>query len=316
MRASLPLLLLLLAGCREPRPAELPFDADVRADVSPVTDATDAPAAPARVRVMTFNMHRYFDTTCDSGRCGAGDFEALPTPSAFAAQTAALAFGITRADADAVCAQEVETEVSLRALQDRLGGAYPTAVLGEIGTPGSVDVAVFSRYPMIEVRRHRARQITRPDGSSTIFSREFLEVHLARGAGRVVVFCAHFRSMVSDDPGRRAAEGTAAGAIVAATAAEFPSALVVMAGDLNDVPGSPALMALDAAGLDRVARRLPPGGDATWSGFSGTYAFDHIFHATRGGGRVIDGSIAVLRDADGAYGGSDHASLRADFAYE
>lgn len=316
MRARLPLILFALLGCREPRPAELPFDAEVRDDVVATTDASDAPAAPPRVRVMTFNMHRYFDTTCDSGRCGAGDFEVVPTASAFAAQTAALAFGITRAEADVVCGQEVETEVSLRALQDRLGGAYPTAVLGEIGTPGSVDVAVLSRYPMIEVRRHRARQITRPDGSSTIFSREFLEVHLSRGGRRVVAFCAHFRSMVNDDPGRRIAEGTSAAQIIAATVAEFPDALVVMGGDLNDVPGSPTLMALEDSGLDRVARRLPMGGDATWTGFSGTFAFDHILHASRGGGRLIEGSVAVLRDGDGAYGGSDHAALRADFSHE
>lgn len=316
MRAALPLLLLLL-GCRAPRPGELPRDAETLADAESLSDASDADdgsTAPLRVHVMTFNMHRYFDTTCDSGRCSTGDFEALPTASAFAAQTAAIAFGITRAEADVVCAQEVETEAALRALQDRLAGRYPTAVLGEIGTPGSVDVAVLARDPLIETRRHRAQPITRPDGSGTVFSREFLEVHLSRAGRRVVMFCAHFRSMVNDDPGRRVAEGTRAAELVARTATEFPDALVVMGGDLNDVPGSPTLLALEGGGLDRVARRLPTGEDATWTGFSGSFAFDHLLHATRGAGRVIDGSVAVLRDQAMGYAGSDHAALRADFA--
>lgn len=311
-------LVVAALGCRTPRPDEL-APPDAAADVAspPDAPAADVAVGPPRVRVMTLNAHRYFDTTCDSGRCAPGDFEALPTATAFTAQTAALAFGITRAEADVVCAQEVETEAALRALQDRLGAAYPTAVLGEIGTPGSVDVAVYSRFALLEARRHRAREITRPDGSRTIFSRELLEVHLARGARRVVMFCAHFRSMVSDDPGRREAEGVTAAQIVAATAAEFPDALVVLAGDLNDVPGSPALAALERGGLDRVARRLPPGGDVTWTGFSGSFAFDHILHATRAGGTVIDGSVVVMRDGNGSgYAGSDHASLRVDFAFE
>lgn len=311
--AALSLPFALLAGCRDPQPDQAGVDLDAA-----TTDVDVAPARPAaELRVATFNVHRYFDTACDSGRCAAGDFEAAPSPEEFARTTATLAYAIDRLDVDAVLLQEVETEAALFALRDRLGPAWRTALLGETGAPGSMDVAVLSRDPLVDARRHRDAPITRPDGTSTVFSREFLEVELDHAGRRAVLFVAHFRSMVDDDPGRRAAEGQAARAIVAARAAESPDALVVMGGDLNDAPGSAALNALTEGGeLARVAAALPPGADGTWRGASGAIAFDHLLLASSTG-RVIPGSVSVRWDAPPArgYGGSDHAALVAGFAW-
>lgn len=304
-RQSLSLgLALTLAACAHARPVDPRVSALAR-----------APTTPGRVRVLTLNAHRFFDPRCDSSRCGAGAYEAQPTTEAFWAQADRLAVAVARARPDVVCAQEVETDTSLDALRERLGGAMRTAVLGETGGPASVDVAVLSRDPALEVRRHRQRhRLTLPDGRRTTFARELLEVHLDHHGARVVVFCAHFRSKFHDDPARRAAEGAAAAELVAATAREHPEALLVLAGDLNDTPGSDALNALQRSGLDRVAEALPPGADATWRGRDGAFAIDHILHARSAAGRVVAGSVEVLRDGDGGYGGSDHAALRADFA--
>lgn len=315
-------LVVFLLACREPLPIDapppLPRDAstsvDVTADVAMARDAR-------RVRVATFNVHRYFDTVCDSGNCDPGDFEEVASPTEFARRTNELASAIERMDVDVALLQEIETEGCLRALRDRLGGAFPVAVMGEIGTPASVDVAVLARDRLIETRTHRRQPITRPDGTTTVFSREFLEVHLQRGARRVVVFSAHFRSMVNDDPGRRIAEAQTAHTIVTATAREFPDALVVFGGDLNDDPMSPTINALEEGGaLVRVARELAPPANITWSGTGGGHVFDHIFHAVHAtGGSYVQGSAVVLRDAASGgtsaagYGGSDHGALRADF---
>lgn len=268
-----------------------------------------------QVRLLTLNAHRLFDLHCDSARCGGDAYEALPSREDFDAQVQRLAMGIARAQADAVCLQEVESDAALGALRDAMGGAFSTAVLGETGGPGSVDVALLARDPLLQVRRHRrAHPLVLSGGVRSSFAREFLEVHLDHAGRRVVVFCAHFRSKVRDEPERRAAEGAAAAEIVGDAARSHPDALVLMAGDLNDTPGSDALNALQRSGLRRVAETLGEGGDLTWRGRAGAHALDHILLAP-GAGRLVEGSVAVLRDADGGWAGSDHAALRADFSF-
>lgn len=306
MRPAVLVSLTLLAACAHPRPL------DPR-----VVTLLAAPRSPSRVRVLSMNAHRLFDLRCDSSRCGAGAYEALPTPERFDAQVDALALGIARAQPDVVCAQEIESDDALDALRGRLGSAFRTAVLGETGGPGSVDVAVLSRDALLDVRRHRrTRRLVLTSGRRTTFARELLEVHLDHRGHRVVVFCAHFRSKVRDEPERRAAEGAAAGEAVAEAVRAHPDALVVLAGDLNDHPASDALTALQRSGMDRVAARLPPGEDITWRGAAGAFALDHILHATAGRGRLVEGSVQVLRDASGTWAGSDHAAIRADFSFD
>ncbi|MGC4117749.1 MAG: hypothetical protein QM765_24975 [Myxococcales bacterium] len=189
------------------------------------------------------------------------------------------------------------------------------AVLGEMNYPGSVDVAVMARGTLLEVRKHAATTpLTRPDGTTTSFARELLEVHLDEGGQRVIVFAAHFKSQNSDDPGRRLAEAQGAAKIVAASAAEFPDALVVLGGDLNDDPGSDPINALTASGeLLRVAQDLPPADQLTYLGFGG-HAFDHLFVATQARGTCLPGSVKAVCENSG-YAGSDHCALRADFGF-
>jgi endonuclease/exonuclease/phosphatase family metal-dependent hydrolase len=267
------------------------------------------------VRIAAFNVHRFFDTVCESGNCGGSAYEALPTPEAFTARAKRIASAIASMKAGVVLLSEVETALSLEALQTRLPG-YSSAVLGEIGTAASVDVAVLARYPLREVRRHRAQRIlTRPDGTSTLFSREFLEVRLDVQGAEVIVFAAHFRSKVNDDPGRRYAEAEASRAIVTEVASERPGALVVLGGDLNDVPGSPPLEALELGGvLQRVSldRPLEEIGTIWFQGAS--LAIDHLYRAGTASGQDVPGSFRVVRDAPGSgLAGSDHAAVQADF---
>ncbi|HEX8706430.1 MAG TPA: endonuclease/exonuclease/phosphatase family protein [Myxococcaceae bacterium] len=280
----------------------------------PDTQAQPEPA-PGTVRIAAFNVHRFFDTVCDSGTCGGSAYEELPSPQSFEAKAARLSRGIGLLKAGVLLLSEVETQPCLDALQSRLPG-FSSAVLGEIGTAASVDVAVLSRFPIREVRRHRAyRVLTRPDGSKTMFSREFLEVRLDAQGAELIVFAAHFRSKVNDDAGRRYAEADMARTILTEVAAERPGALVVLGGDLNDVPGSPPLEALELDGvLQRVSSDRPESELGTlW--FQGVReAIDHLYRATGASGPYVPGSFRVVGDTPvSGLGGSDHAAVIADF---
>lgn len=276
---------------------------------------TQPEPAAGTVRIAAFNVHRFFDTICDSGSCGGSAYEELPSPQSFAARAEQIARALRATKAGVVLLSEVETQACLDALQAR-APEFSTAVLGEIGTAASVDVAVLARYPIREVRRYRSQRVlTRPDGSTTLFSREFLGVRLDVQGAEVIVFAAHFRSKVDDDPGRRYAEAQAAHDILTAVAAERPGALVVLGGDLNDVPGSPPLEALEAGGaLQRVSRELPLEELGTVWFQGASLAIDHLYRARDASGQDVPGTFRVLRDGPGSgLAGSDHAAIQADF---
>ncbi len=301
---------LLLVGCatETTQPTGVSPDAGTSADDA-ASDSLPAPPSGA-LRVASLNVHLLFDSVCDSGKCGTGDFEAVATEAEIASRVTRIADHLRYLDADVIMLQEVETQALLDAIAAKMPG-YPTHVVGEIGLPASVDVGVLSRFPTLEVKTHRDQTLVRPDGTTTTFTREFLEVHLDRGGSRVIAFAAHFRSKNNDDPGRRYAEAVAARDIVAQAALDNPMALVVMGGDLNDVPGSSPINALEEK-LSRVSAGLPNADIATYWYSGDGQAIDHLFVPSRS--RIVDGTFAVARDPGvHTFAGSDHAAVHADF---
>jgi uncharacterized protein len=305
-RAVLALTILAASACTDavgdqPRP---PVDAGV------VDSGTESGGPPSRgaIRVATFNVHRLFDTVCDSGSCAGGDFEEVVTQQELDRRLGELAASIVKLDADVIALEEIEDAVVFDALRARLTG-YVTAELGETGAPASMDVAILARGPTSEIRRHRDEPLVRPDGTPTTFSRELLEARLTLADRRVVFFAAHFRSKVDDDPGRRIAEANKTREIMTAVSAEDPSVLVVLGGDLNDEPGSDAIRALEGDGaLVRVAQDLPPAAQATFARDGLALALDHVFVTKAGASRYVPMSATVVPDL-----GSDHSALRAEF---
>lgn len=268
------------------------------------------------LRVATFNVKRFFDDVCD-GTCTAGSFEVKKTTIDFKNDAKRIATGIQKLGADVVSLQEIENEKAFEALKTELavaGITYPIAVLGESGAPGSLDVALLAKGTLLETRTHRKAPIKRPDGTSTTFTRELLEVRLKTPSeATVIVFATHFRSKADDDPGRRLAEAGTARDIALAAQKEAPTALVLLAGDLNDVPGSDTLAALEQGGFVRVAKDLPQAEQTTFT-FQGTPQFiDHIYATPESAPRFRAGSAAVVRDDASGFAGSDHAALRAEF---
>lgn len=260
-------------------------------------------------RIGTFNTRRFFDTTCQSNNCGAGAFEELKSEAEFDYRADQIAKAIEKMDVDAIVLQEVENQVALNKLISKLQDPYSVAIIGEIGSAASLDVAILSRGTWLETRLHRQDPIVRPDNSTTSFTREFLEVHVEVEGQRVVLFAAHFRSQRDDDEGRRIAEANAAQRIVKATAQEYPDALVVWGGDLNDTPESEALSSIVS---DPNLELLSEPGFWTYRFFDDLNHIDHLIMARNNAGRLVEGSLEKFSDGDG-FGGSDHAAAAATF---
>jgi len=274
---------------------------------------------PGVLRIAQLNVRRFFDATCDSGQCGASGFEEQPTQQQYDDRVAQLAAGLAKLEADVITLAEVETQGCLDAVQAKLkenGFEYPVAKVAEIGTPGSVDVAVLARGKFESLKTHRkeTEPLLRPDGSQTIFTRELPEVHLTIGTTSVIVFAAHFRSKSDDDPGRRLAEAKKTQELMVAAGTANTGALVLLGGDLNDIPGSDAINAIEKdAALVRVAKDLPVAEQGTYR-FSGqNQAIDHIYTTANRATAYVAKSATVLREGNSGFAGSDHATIYADF---
>ncbi|MGB0648336.1 MAG: endonuclease/exonuclease/phosphatase family protein [Bradymonadia bacterium] len=271
---------------------------------------------PVELVIATFNVKQFFDTVCDSSRCTAQSFEMVPTASEFEAKARQLAQGIQSLNADVLLLQEIESDACLTALRDNLGDTYQASVLGETNGSASLDVAVISRFPIAEVVSHRDRAIPLiGQQGNTYFTRDFLEVHLEVEGASVVVFNAHFRSKYPpDDPAQRLAEASAAQEIVSNEARDNPDALVVLGGDLNDVPGSAPINAIEAGRyLTRVATEL--GVDAATYIYRGEgQAIDHLYLAEEAAGQYLSGTAQVVRNNPRGLAGSDHGALVGTFS--
>lgn len=301
-------------GTPEPRPRARDASAEATAPSSTGAGAEAGPPLGPSVTVASLNVHRLFDTVCDSGQCGGGAYEELPSRAAFDAQVEQLGEGIRKLGADMVLLQEIENQNGLDALA-RAVPEMPHAYLAETGGPASVDVAILSRHPLREVIRHTDERFELPNGDLAAFSRDLLEAHVDTPIGEVVCFVAHLRSKVNDDPDRRLAEAMAARRLVTATAAAYPTAIVLLGGDFNDVPGSPPLEALtENQGLLRVSADLQTSEIGT-NRYGGNWiAIDHFFLARHYVGRAVPGSFEVFREATTGYAGSDHGAIRAKFS--
>lgn len=285
-------------------------DAEVASDLEPVQPPS------ASVRISTFNVRKFFDTRCDTRNCSGNSFEYEYPEGEFQAKAQQVANGIRLLDSDVVLLQELESSESMAALMMYLEQEdYPVQVLGETGSQASLDVAVVGQGIVLEQHSHYDRQLMRASGGTTTFSREFLELHIEIEGRRVIVFNAHFKAKTRDDPERRLAEAQAARDIVRQVAEEFPDALIVLGGDLNDTPGSRPIRALEeGGGMIRVAQEL--GNEAATYTYRGqAQAIDHLYLVETPSARYVNGTAEVVRSNQRGLAGSDHAGLVAEFVF-
>lgn len=266
--------------------------------------------------IATYNTLRFFDTVCDTGSCSSSDYEEQFSSSEYSEKVKDVADALNLINADIVLLQEVEKKICLEDLFEKMNGLYNDFFIGETGYNASVDTAVLTKGKITFTDKH-TQSIPLPAGGTTTFARAFLETHIDFSGKKIIVFSAHFKAKSNDDPDRRQAEANAALKIINETADQFPDALIVMGGDLNDTPGSGPVSALeDSPGLVRVASELSSANQATYW-YDGPIAIDHLFHSIYASGSYISGSAEVIKDSPSRYEliSSDHAALRASFGF-
>ena len=291
----------------------------VDADESPDIETDDENAVPDEdnaqteitVTIGTYNLSNMFDSACDSGTDGSGncnDMEVLSS-SEFNSKVNAVASSIRKISSDIQIMVEIEDETSGDAIFSKLSDIYNDIHLA-VRYEGSQNLGVLTKGEITKVVKH---------GTETDFTREFPEIHISYLGKEIIVFPAHFKAKSNDDPARRLREATKAAEIINEVAADYPNALIVMGGDLNDEPGSDPLDALDSADLLRTASDLSTNDQCTYN-YDGCESIDHIYLSLAGNGEYIPKSAKVIKDGacgKGAYclGSSDHAAIRADFKF-
>ena len=277
-------------------------------------ESATPPASQAQVRVATFNVHRLFDTVCDSKNCGGKNYEPQPSQEEYDAQIADIARSIRTIDADIVLLQEIEKESSVIDLQNALS-IYPAYAFGECGYRASLDVAILTRGTIDAVETYRSGySYTDPTGKPRPLSRELIRADIALNGIKISAFTTHLVSRVSDPTGaRRRAEAAYTQQVIAEFAAQNPQRFIVFGGDLNDTPTDTTVIDLEKDGiLIRDAKNLPPATVYTWGN---KVAFDHLFHnAPLSPHWAKTARICNDNPATGL-GTSDHCALKSTYTF-
>lgn len=225
------------------------------------------PAAPApptsALRVVTWNVHDLFDEVDDAEP--PGDADTVLAPADVAAKLARVGGVLLRLDADVYVLQEVENVGLLERLAaGPLAGLGFRAFLQEGFDPRGIDVGVLSRVPVAWV----THLDDRTPGGGRLWARDLAELHLQVGARPLVILGGHFVSRLDpSEDSRRELQARRARELADDLRADPARPVVLVMGDLNDLPGSAALRPLLEDGtLFDLGGTLPEAEGWTWSG--------------------------------------------------
>ena len=229
-------LLLLTFGCGDDdRPAD-----DTGTDGSPTDARTDTPAVAVSIKIASWNIENLFDLRQDTS---SPEDDQLSTAE-FRTKLGNIGEVLREIDADVVLLQEIENEWVIDQLASEelaeMGYEYR-----EVTDSFDIrDIGYLSRVPVTMVSSHIDEWFDGPDGERYTFTRDALEIFLDPGLP-IAVMAVHFRSQLggASGDGRRLAEATQALRIVNRRLSSGVTRMLVM-GDMNDAPDSPALQAI------------------------------------------------------------------------
>jgi endonuclease/exonuclease/phosphatase family metal-dependent hydrolase/predicted small lipoprotein YifL len=232
--------LLSLIACGSP---QLPPSA-LQVQRAPGVRSMSATGRPAtNLRIATYNIRNLFDgkpnpgqpiIAADDAETAAGPEQAKPEK-----ELQALSVSMHEINADLIGMQEVESKATLTAFRDRFlkDMGYQEVVLVEGNDERGIDVALFSRYPVLNVKSHKDVRFPVQGQGIQGFNRDLLQVKI-QGPNNYTftVFVAHLKSQhgeaVAD--AKRRAEAEAANRIIREFQQANPNENVVMMGDFND----------------------------------------------------------------------------------
>lgn len=269
---------------------------------------------PKPLRVMNWNVHQYFDSI-PTGASG----EVVLNATDYKKKRDAIGAVINSLGPDVVALAEVETKPILNDLNgNNLGNAYVSVNLIDANDPRGIDVAILSKIEPDKVVSHKDDNFTKngTNGPFYHFSRDVLEVHITFNGRPMVFLAVHFKAKTPpDDPDKRLAEAQRTRTIADQLITENPNRAVIILGDFNDTPGSPAVKAVAGAepSLFIDAAESVPTPERYSFDFNGTLELiDHQF-ASPIAAKLLDPKSVVLKHGagidDGAKYASDHAPL-------
>ncbi|MBI2517792.1 MAG: endonuclease/exonuclease/phosphatase family protein [Opitutae bacterium] len=272
-------------------------------------------SAAHALTVATYNVENYLV----ADRLVDGVYRpAYPKPEA---EKAAVQRVIRDLAPDVLALEEMGTPPFLDELQRDLrkqGADYPHAVVLEAADPDR-HVAVLSKLPFKEVRRHNAVPVTFL-GQRDVVKRGVLEVTFATEAGDVTLFVIHLKSRRTerpDDPEgntQRLAEAEAVRDLVLTRFPEPAAAKFLVCGDWNDTRSSKPVKALARRGktdLGEILRATDSRGE-TWTHFfrrEDTYSRIDYLLVSAALKPLVAGDHATIHDGPGSLVGSDHRAV-------
>lgn len=271
-----------------------------------------AAAAAASLTVATYNVENY----TVANRMVDGIYRpAYPKPEKEKAALARVVAGIAP---DVLAVEEMGPQPFLEDFQrelKRAGQDFPHAVVLE-AADADRHVAVLSKMPFKEIRRHAAVAITY-FGQKEVVKRGVLEVILATAQGDLSVFVVHLKSKYTerpDDPEsaiQRHLEAEAVRDLVLSRHPDPAKGRYVVCGDWNDTRGSKTVRAMQRRG-DRSVGELVRATDSrgeTWTHFyrrEDTYSRIDYFLVSPALQPLVVGDRASIWDGPGVGDASDH----------
>lgn len=280
------------------------------------------PGRATALVVATYNVENYLSTD----RQVAGVFrKEYPKPEK---EKAALRQAIAGLGADILALEEMGTLPYLEELQADLrreGVDYPHAVVLEAGDPAR-HVALLSRLPFQEVRRHAAMPI-KLFGQPEIVKRGVLEATFATDAGELTVFVIHLKSRRTELKGdpegaqQRAAEAEAVRDLVLARFPNPAQARFILLGDWNDHRTSRPVRALQKRGkteIGEILRGYDSRGE-TWTHhfrLQDSYSRIDFILVSPGLQPLLERPHARIHDGPGVREASDHRPIAVSLKME
>lgn len=225
-------------------------------------------------------------------------------------------------DADVIGLMEVETRGVLQRLNHEYLGdlGYTDAVLVEGNDPDrGIDVALLSRFPVVQIVSHAAETFTDDQGSTRrIFSRDCLECHVRLPSGEtLVVLVNHLKSKrggVDETAPLRLTQARRVREIADGLTAQFP--LIAVVGDLNDTPDSSPLQALtQSGGLSDCVEDVPEAHRYSFVHAGQPERIDYVLASSALRRRLMPNSVFIPHNT-WAKRASDHYPVRVTFTGE
>lgn len=173
----------------------------------------------------------------------------------------AAAKTLEEVNADIAGIQEVEKHSLLNKLVNssaNLSNKYSTRVLKEGAPSQNIDVALLSKYPVINFVSHKNYPL-KLNGRKGYFTHDLLEVELKLPIGNLTVFVTHFKGGKDYEISQpiRVAEAYGVKDIIANFKNKYPGKQFIVTGDLNAEEDNKTLKILISAGLYNPTKTLP-----------------------------------------------------------